>query len=368
MHSFDTHAVSEVIGILLILTISSSIISATLLWSGERMTSEKFRASTTSTYNQIRTINDVFEELISQGKNSSRMVNFVADQGYVSVGSSGTRFIIFYSVNFTFWFNVTGLNDNDSSCKVHLYDGKITDVKITYLNTGNTQMVDINPDVSWDGHDDIPDTDVDVDIVAQAPLIDAVKIDLKNGSNYMGRIWLFDLGYITYEASSNQGVQTLVLENDALIRRYPDVSYIVDDPKFYCNVTHSYFFPKIFQLKPDADTTMGPGGAYKFTLKLDESIARADETVQRFCIRVQDQITGIWTYQMYNVAFKRGTNFNFKIQIFWGDSSLWQNYITSLEDGKYFACFNSGMIYSKTMVCFFLLHSVCEVKTGVVIG
>ena len=333
MHLHNTHAVSEVFGILLILTLASTIISVTLFWGAERMTREKETVSSQSAYNQLVAINQVLEDLPHQGDNSSRIVNFVSDKGYVHVTSTGTRFVIFYSINRTFWFDVSNLNQTAkkyNSCifNISVFNGTIEKIVVTNLHTQlseePTKTLLLGPGIP-----------LKYKFNTHMPLTDAVRIDIYNYTNYVlgsgqldlkGRIWIFDIGHLSYELPTQQAMEKIFLENGAVITKDPSTYFVTQDPPFYMGSNH--FIMRAILLQPSSDITAGPGGSYKFIITLKNLSVRENEfTMKTFSIWTLDEY-GNWYYKPIDIP-SRLTDYNFNIQVFGDKASAWKYYLNS---------------------------------------
>ncbi|GAG03936.1 unnamed protein product, partial [marine sediment metagenome] len=263
---------------------------ATLVWGIPYMDDKKVIARADSAINQFDKLDEALQDMISQGVNSSRIVNFVTEEGYVHLGSGGTRFVIFYPLKIlamqTFSFNVFGFNDDSSDpdnkkFSIEVIGGyKTTSVAISYLYNSS-----LNEEIS--GVISFSESDT---ITTNHSLVDAVKIDIKNNTNCVGRIWIFDLGFITYEISSNRIAREIIFENGAVVSSNPffSYSYLTNEPEnhFFGEYYHlsgeKYsLIMRIIQLKSDSEITIGPGKAdYKFIMKLNNSYIRENKVDQ----------------------------------------------------------------------------------------
>jgi hypothetical protein len=299
------------------------------------MEQRKATASSTSALNQLKTIGDTFEELVSQGKSSSRVVNFVSDKGYVHLSSQGTRFVIYYSLNATFFFNVTGLDDNDEQFMIQLYDGRITSVDITNLTNGSKRTMSWTfPNPPWfNWGQDLLYRNVSINKWvgkgSRYSLTDAVKIDIKNGTDIEGRIWLFDIGYIRYEGFGSDSSHNIFIENGGVIDANPQGSYLVQQPATYTYTNPLRHFFKCIQLRPEPQTSTGPGGNLKFTMKI-KNITITEDQIDHFSVWHNN--SGYWIAQNVHLHTTRLTDVNFKIQIFGDHAAAWKNYFTSILD------------------------------------
>jgi len=379
MHSADNQAISEILGILLVVTIVSTVVSATLLWAGNYMDSQRFSARVESSLNQMRQIGDVFEEMIGQGEQGSRIVTLSTEQGMLKLSPRGTRFIIYYSINGSLWFNVSGLDDNDASFDIHLYDGTISDLNITYLNTGKKVSYPFSPPAPesnpWNYcNTNYSNASKTISIKNTSgnlyPFVDAVQIDIENNSlNYkevVGQIWLFDLGMISYDTVSSSGVHnTIVFENGGLLVASGENSYIDKPPILFsyfsqgAGMYEMFYHFKIIQMKPDAEISASPsGGMFKLGFhNVDVNIRRGESYVPRF---------GIWDNRTkdghYQVNSSRGTphraSFNFKIRIYGDYNQSWENFYKDLKMHTLpiIYQYSDGQMYLKDPYTLFIIY------------
>ncbi|MFH1101094.1 MAG: hypothetical protein V1726_03555 [Methanobacteriota archaeon] len=400
MYARNNYAVSEVVGILLILTITSSVISATLYWAGDRLNEEKNEQSAVSGLNQFVRINDVFQETIAQGVNSSKTMNFVTKEGYVHMGSRGTRFVFAYSVNRTCWFNVSELGDDDDyNFTIALYNESMhcglehfDCFDIRYLNNGTRIAIDsIVPPPPILSHPVPPEPGVPpkkVVIETDKALYDAVQINMYNASlntssglwTYypVGKIFLFDSGYLSYEIPGYQSTNRIILENGGTIFANPSAGYLQKIPVILHVTGYSgdRFLYSIIQLKPKAETVTGPGGNYKFVVKLTNISIRAfDDVLEHYAnYSVNPYYHRLEYHKIQNHSY-RGTDVNFRIQIFGENAGAWKEYFMSsrfYQEGSFFLenpsdetlyinCYPSGYGYEFSGFRFFLTQYVYEV-------
>jgi len=348
MRSVKNHAVTEVIGVILVFTIVSSVVSATMFWAKDHLENEKMGSSVASAINQFDQIDDALSDMISQGVNSSRVVNFVTDAGYVHLGSSGTRFVIFYSLiqgtgNLGFDFNVSGFDDdNDYTFAIDLVKGEITSFNITWLNNGSIQNKEQRLSA--------PESDI---VSANFSLVDAVKIDIKNYTECVGRIWLFDVGFLSYKTSTRYTATQVIVENGAVVSSRPYNHVLMDEPtihyykEFWCShcVPGRWYYGmsmRIIQLKPDSETTVGPGpGSYRFIMRLNS-------------IDIRDI--------QYRV---HGCELKIRIQVFGDHADAWKQYFKfrygfQNYDGK------TLKTRPATLESFTLIHSICNIDLEII--
>jgi hypothetical protein len=249
--SGESYGVVEVLDIIFVLIIATSTIAVIFLWAGPQMENKKASVRGDSVLTQFKTIGDIIKDVADQGVNGSCIVDFVTDTGQVFIGEHiNERFILYYSLADDFDFNVFGLEDPDNIFTINPA-GLFASADIFYLNNGESAL-----GRSFNTIDDHDDCD------ALYPLVDAIKINLKDGpGNVRGRIWLFDLGSITYEMSSYR----IITENGGTIWTDSQSGYLSNEPIIY-NKDNSLVM-KIIQLKPEGGISGGDLNKYSFLIK-----------------------------------------------------------------------------------------------------
>lgn len=367
----QTHAVSEVIGIILVFSISSTVISGILLWSGDRLEQEKMTSSSTVAMNQIMMLDDTFQELIHQGANSSRIVNFAAGKGTVSVGSdpsSGTRLVVFYSVNRSFYFNVSNFNDTDEKSfdiTILSYNGSAPYININYLNNKYPfQAITQSPALT--------NTSGTKTITANKPLVDAVRIDIYDYKwGCVGRIWLFDLGYLRYEIPSSSSFNPVIIENGAIVSLYPSNPqfYNLEKPHdiYYTNISDDHVFVMpILQIRRQVEIIGPEESTYKITLKLNKT----NVGEQSFYINPFSHWKRIYNtngvFLRWDFKAITPNRFNYRIQIYGDHADVWLRYLNTTYN-TVFSKYPDGSFFCKQPhTSFALVYSVFDIKVEVI--
>jgi hypothetical protein len=281
-------------------------------------------------------------------------VNFVTDKGYVHLGSRGTRIVVYCSFNPMFWFDVTGFEDeNDKTFTIHVKDMDnhplhvadriIHHLTIKNLKDGAVIVVD-------DSIPDLPFTTFQLDmtdphkpvifpvsfiITAHNDLYDAIEIDIFNTTSCIGKILVFDVGYLSYELVSGGTTHLITIENGAVISATPGGGYFTEEPiaVFHQDNLLRLFF-NIIQLQPQDETTAGPGGSYKFILKYDtlRSLLNDDLTyIFKQWEEIENTETHIWHWSLIGKdrLTQLGSNVNFKVQILGEYADVWRDFFCS---------------------------------------
>ncbi|MCX6667876.1 MAG: hypothetical protein NTV74_06560 [Euryarchaeota archaeon] len=332
MYNRVHYAVSDVIAIILVFMIVSTTVGFILLWGTPYIDEKKAQSRKESALTQFSMITDIIkDDVISQGFRSRKNVEFRTDSGYLNLDSQGERFILYYSLDKSFDFNVSGLgfDGKDKEFNFKIENGLANNLTIKYLYDGISEFIDPIPGEV---------------ITAKGLLSDAVQIDVINniGKIVVGRIWLFDTGSIQYETSSSYTTYSVIIENGAVLSNQQNYGFLYCDPTIYNN--DDVLGIRIIQLKPSS--IVGAGGSSglqcRFTIKLNNSYLREDSARVPVCL---------------------------KMQVFGNDASVkaWKNYFTSLATHG-FSQFPDGTLYLKPDggMNFTLTHSVCDVSMRVV--
>lgn len=266
----SSSAVTEVLGLIIIVMIASSAIGAIVFWGYPYMESEKVITQVDSVRAQFKIINDVIQEVVRKGVSGSSLVDLVTDGGQVNIYPDGERFIFYYSLRPDFDFNVTDFYDDGFIYIVRETPDPRNKFNISYIGRGEN-VFEI-PEKSGNyiaGFTLYPIQGFSYD------LCDAVKIDIKNSlGEVIGRIWLFDVGSITYETSSSNGMYKFVAENGGVVAVQNTQGYNYHPPIIY--LKNGQLVMNVIQIKPVDITGGGGNGAntYTFLIKSNSTIIR----------------------------------------------------------------------------------------------
>jgi len=234
-------AVSEILGIILVLLISSSAIGVILLTGIPYMSEKKATVALESSLFQLDVIENLIDESLNDGAfkssigstiGSSESANLKLHNGELSLNKDAGRFIYFYSVYETnnkkdiFGFDVTNFDTCSFDIKVINVNSshKTGQLKLNIKNLGDGKEIELPPvDISnllqnymkiyWDCNDTNP------------KLEDAVKITISyipksaQGPGQTidyGYIWLFDVGSITYKTETQTGIYRAIMQDTGI--------------------------------------------------------------------------------------------------------------------------------------------------------
>lgn len=252
----DTKAVSELIGMLLVLTIITTTVTATLVWMVPYVNDSKAEAQSDNVYSQLYILNEVFNTLINQGRNSSSFSNIMIEQGDVVIDNVGDRVVIYYSLDSNYDFNVTGLEYNSDSFTIHKVNPTAINIDV-YV-----KRLDLDLSDSLGGDDSSPKEVYTLNSLG-FEVKNSVRIDLidKDSSDYeFGKIWIFDLGLIKYQINSNANIRKVISENLGVLRSFDNSFILEKTPKNFIFNSSDKTVINILQMR-SGDGYSGFGGA-----------------------------------------------------------------------------------------------------------
>jgi hypothetical protein len=263
----SSSAVTEVLGLIIIVMIASSAIGVIVFWGYPYMESKKVFAQVDSVRAQFKIINDVIQEVVSKGVSGSSLVDLVTDGGQVNIYPDGERFILYYSLRPDFDFNVTDFYDDGFKYIVRETPDPRNKFNISYLGRGENVF-------------EIPEKSGNYIVGSHLiqgfsyDLYDAVKIDIKEdpSGGVMGRIWLFDVGSITYDISSSNGIYKFVAENGGVVAVQNTQGYNYHPPIIY--LKNGQLIMNVIQIKPVDITGASGANTYTFLIKSNSTIIR----------------------------------------------------------------------------------------------
>jgi len=313
MRCTNSYGVSEVVGLVLVATISISAISLVVFWGIPYIDAKKISVRIDSALTQFKTINDAIQRVSSEGINRSERVDFVTDAGEVNI-NKGERFILYYSVvgslTDAFDFSVKSLDNDDNTFTIQVNKIPLTGnpwdndhylvVDVYYIDEEKSDR--IVP------QDQYPITNSDVSYTYDSSRYDldtAIKIDIKLVSSlgapepdiFVGRIWLFDVGSISYYLSTPKDTYNVVAENEGVTRVSSGSGYLYYTPKIYHKDDSLTF--RITRLVP-RDVT-GISGMSKCTLqiKCENSSVMENKIHIPISLKIEiygdERITAAWT-------------------------------------------------------------------------
>ena len=233
----DNIAISDIVGIVLVLLIIASTVSTILFWGVPYMQDQKAFVAQENALLQfdamVQLIDDSFAEGVFYADDgetegivySSKTMTFKLSGGILNIDAQGERFVFWYSLEDNIDFNVTNINPqgDEQSFKIEFTEGDSTDtmVDIYYLYNNSLSETDMS----------IPITGI---ITTNYSIHDAIQIDVKDDeSTIIGRIWLFDAGSINFQSKGSSDIYKAVVENGGVLVTGDKTSgYFFNEPKF----------------------------------------------------------------------------------------------------------------------------------------
>ncbi len=261
------YAVTEVISLILVFGLMTSAISIVMLWGAPYMDEKKAEARANSALTQLKSISDIIkDDVISQGTNGSSVdVKFTYENGNILFSPEGERFVICYPLIVGFDFAVTSLDLNDGD-----------DYDITILKTSGPDPAKFF--IKYLNKENQPSEEINAGDSTTYPLVDAIDITINDSSETIGKIWLFDVGSISYETACSSGTYKIILENGGVLSGKDNNGYLFNKPTIFNN--SNLFVMRIIQLKPKDISSGGTGKVtYKITAELNNSYIRENKVV-----------------------------------------------------------------------------------------
>jgi len=240
MHDRSNYAVSEVVSYILIIVIIATTTSSIFFWyvpSVERIEAE---TQVNSMSEQLRYFSDAVDDLISQGVNASTVIPVSFNEGNFYVESIkniedskiiGSRIVIYYSLDPTYEFNISGLDDSDDEFEISF---DVNNVPTNNVKAHAYNLINFDSEIKSGTGSNPFEFSFD-----STSIYGGFKINLfdeDNSDNLFGRIWVFDTGSLIYELNTGQGTYHVSAENGAVINGFPKSSSIDRRPLvFYEN-------------------------------------------------------------------------------------------------------------------------------------
>jgi len=184
-------------------------------------------------------------------------------------------------------------------------------------------------------------------IEATKPLNGTLRIDLFGGGSWtdipFGRIWVFDLGSITYESRNDIGSQITIFQNGGILTFGPINNGIKSHPSFFEEDEAIGF--RIIQIGESYVKGVGGSGVYEIGLNMKNSYSREPRVTEE-----ESQYSQIY---------------NFKMQIydpFEEATELWINYFTTSYDFERIVDRPNTIYYTENGKHFVLDSSFIEVN------
>lgn len=257
LRKFNDIAVSEYIGYLLVFLIASSAITVTLVWGTIEMQNSKTTVHLESATLQLDAMVDLIDEIYMEGAfdysgvrdvNNSNEMNLQLSEGSVYLDDQGERIVFWYSIHDLgtklseiekrlFSFDVSGFDPEDGD--EHMFHFQLNKAPI---DTGTEEEYSGGLIFRFtrlaDGTSSKYESDfsigVDYDVICEDfPLTGAIRINIYDKQYFTeyGRIWLFDLGSLTFETSLHS--KKAIVENSGILQVIANYGNFYNEPRYW---------------------------------------------------------------------------------------------------------------------------------------
>jgi len=322
----------------------TSTVAVILFWGVPAINENKADNRVKNMVSQFKLVNEVINDgVIGQGVGSKKNVRITSDRGSVNINPSGTRFVIYYSVDPGFDFHAKGFDDaNEKEFSLELSRSAGISLIIDYLDGSPLDIINpvLNP------------------VSTRDPLIDEIKIEIKDGDP-VGYIWVFDVGTIDYEFSADK-LYSVSAENGGV--QYG--GYLFNEPDFCCQDDEIEM--SIIKFDIISVSSVGWGGMVDHNpgglLDINMNEVNADNTNIEFEI-------GLIEKKYY--CDKETLESNLNLQIIGDSDSVqgWNNYFMNTNGFSQYDTggFEDGTLYIEpgSNIVFNLIRSKCEVDVTI---
>jgi hypothetical protein len=308
----DESAVSEVIGIALILMISSGAISVIVFWGVPYMAEKKATVALDSALFQLDVMQDMVDAALGEGAfeysggtiSNSKTVNLKLYNGDLSLDDKGERFVIYYPAydpkgvkNNMFKFDVSDFEPGGDETTSRMFTITVVNAKQDHITSGSLYFT-IEDLITKDTIVKSSDLDLGLTVIKWDPptkptLNNAIKITItyynpastEPPEDY-GYIWLFDVGSVTYKSSTQSGTYRAIMENSCILSAH-DNAFIgfFNEPKYWSQTlldNTAMATIGILQTKRDPDSKADSIGSQesfnaKISVKQAMSVIRANK-------------------------------------------------------------------------------------------
>lgn len=344
------YAVSTVISVLLVIGLVVSSMAIIIFWAMPLLEEKAMKNEMQSIIYSFEMVDNNIENMLIEGSGAKRIVGLICpnDKGSLSMSSYTDKFIVMYSYDTTYGFYTTELNDEDNYFNIITTGTGFNRADIYFLDPEN----ELTPYANSYGfvHPKSYIREVTVNpstnpINAGNDLIGNLMINLFDTSfssnEPKGRIWVFDLGSITYQAYYGAGTQKTVYQNGAIFSTGFDDKGILNEPALI--TTSNAVALRIIQIK--ASSGFGGRGTPRLGLDLKNNIKREEPIAPS--------------------GDEQDSVYNLKFQIFGENRQSWLDYFTKIDGFDHFIPDSNTVYYVTTNPISFILDcSFIEINIG----
>jgi len=356
-----------------------AMMTVILFWAMPLIEEKRSENEMQSVFYSFEIMDNTVEGLLMEGSDAKRVVGVVCpnDRGDLSfVSSTDNKLIVMYTYDVdegagddvAYEFVVDGLEDpggNDDEFEVHFIGGdSINQANIYFLNPDGSYVY--SPDPLFIIPDDLADPpitvlppdlqnlgggyfkiDTDGDNLEGDLLIDLFDTGCSN-TIPIGRIWVFELGSITYKAYYNFGNQETVFENGAIMSTGVQDKGIINNPALIITNDKKSVALRVIQLQAVGRNSFSGRTTPKVEFDLKNSFKREKPT---------SDLLNHGDMDNYHVN-------NLKFQIFGENEQVWLDYFTNMADFDTVVGVSNTVGYNTDGINFILDSSFIEVDVG----
>jgi len=315
----ENNAVSQVISILLVVSLVVSSMAIIIFWAMPLVEEKTMENEMQNILYSFEMMDNTIESMLIEGSGAKRVVSLMClnNRGLLSMSSYTDKFIVMYSYDVNYNFYLTGLNDENDEFNIYMTDvGIFEEANIYFLEPESEQPPPhILNNYIYPSNYDVIDKETDITIssntiTASKPLQGNLLIDLfalAADTIPTGRIWVFNLGSVTYSAYYSQGAQETVFENGAILSKGLNGKGVTNEPSLI--TTPDAVALRIIQIK--ASSSYGGRGNPRLGIDLKNNIKREEPIEPEF--DSQDEVN------------------NLKFQVYGDNEESWLNYFKKID-------------------------------------
>src|SRR4030042_2971615 len=115
-----------------------------------------------------------------------------------------------------------------------------------------------------------------------------MTMEIKEGASVVGRIWLFDVGSISYDLATSAGTYNIVAENEGVVSIQQGSGYMYQKPSIY-NDSYSFVMR---MTRMQAVGAVGGAGMSKYEFQIKSNFSSVQENKVRIPELLRIEIYG----------------------------------------------------------------------------
>lgn len=310
----DDRGVTPVVGVALILVITTGAIAMVVYWGLPTLQQSRARGGLDSVVEQLVVVDDLTKDLAQTGGSTTASTQLTINQGGLVLEERGTRWIVVYGVDEDRPLNlsVTGLDDADETYTIRNHGSEATpQLHVRHSVLNGSAFEDLEPA----GNRTIPAggaIDVTVREGGLPFALDGVVLRIRvhnvtqDVDDLLAEAWVVDTGALSYRSSSPAGFYAAQLTNGVVRARAPHGDWLrsadaiqsfetaaVDDPLVYVSLR---------RLVPADDASLTAGrGTWTLRLHAVQSLPLTPESqkAHHLRIRVAGEEMDVWQRHLH---------------------------------------------------------------------